>query len=202
MLAVIDLGGSNIGSVKNILQYLKVETRVITEIKRSNFQDIKKIILPGVGSFKKAMENIKKNNLQGSLNDAYNSGIPILGICLGMQLMCKYSFEGGKTEGLGWFDLNVKKFEKKKVKNIPVIGWNDVNQIKESKIFNNINNKSNVYFLHSYYVPISKKYTIGVSDVNFKYSSVISKKNLYGCQFHPEKSQNSGIQLIKNFINL
>ena len=114
MLAVIDLGGSNIGSVNNILKYLKVETKVITEIKRSSFQNIKKIILPGVGSFKKAMENIKKNNLQDTLNDAYNSGIPILGICLGMQLMCKYSFEGGKTEGLGWFDLNVKKFVRMK----------------------------------------------------------------------------------------
>ena len=114
-----------------------------------------------------------------------------------MQLMCKYSFEGGKTEGLGWFDLNVKKFENKKVKNIPVIGGNSVNQIKKNKIFNNINNKSNVYFLHSYYVPISKKYTIGVSDVNFKYSSVISKKIFMDVNFILKKVKNQEFNLSK-----
>ena len=202
MIAIIDLGGSNLGSICNSLDYLKIKKTVISNGNKATFKDIKKIILPGVGSFKKAMENLKKNNLKDNLNDAYNSGIPILGVCLGMQLMCKYSFEGEKTEGLGWFDLTVKKFSKNKVSKIPVIGWNNVNQIKKNKIFYNIPNNSNLYFLHSYYVPVSKKYTIGISDVNFKYSSVISKNNIYGCQFHPEKSQSPGLKLIKNFIEL
>ena len=202
MIAIIDLGGSNLGSICNCLNYLKANIKVISYGDRTNFMDVKKIILPGVGSFRKAMENLEKNNFRKILDNAYYSGIPILGVCLGMQLMCKYSPEGLKTEGLGWFDLTVKKFSKKKVKKIPVIGWNNVNQIKKNKIFDNIANNSNLYFLHSYYVPVDKKYTIGISDVNFKYSSVISKNNIYGCQFHPEKSQYSGIKLIKNFIEL
>ena len=202
MIAIIDLGGSNLGSICNCLNYLKANIKVISYGDRTNFMDVKKIILPGVGSFRKAMENLEKNNFRKILDNAYYSGIPILGVCLGMQLMCKYSPEGLKTEGLGWFDLTVKKFSKKKVKKIPVIGWNNVNQIKKNKIFDNIANNSNLYFLHSYYVPVDKKYTIGISDVNFKYSSVISKNNIYGCQFHPEKSQFSGIKLIKNFIEL
>lgn len=119
-----------------------------------------------------------------------------------MQLMCKHSSEGGITKGLGWFNIEIKRFNQNKVKKIPIIGWNNVLQVKKDKIFKNINFNSDFYFIHSYYLPISKKHTIASSNVNFYYSSMIKKKNIYGCQFHPEKSQKNGIQLIENFIKM
>ena len=201
LVGVIDIGGSNIGSVANILDFLNVKKKILKTFKKDIFKSCNKIILPGVGSFKKAMDNLKKNNFIDPLNEAFRSNKPILGICLGMQLMCKSSIEGGESKGLNWFNVDVKKFNIKKTGKIPIIGWNSVNK-KKNKIFNNIPNNADFYFLHSYYVPINKIYTIGKSDVNFKYSSVIFKKNVYGFQFHPEKSQKHGIQMIKNFINI
>jgi glutamine amidotransferase len=199
-IGVIDIGGSNLGSVVNILDHLNIKKKVLTKFDKKNFDTCDKIILPGVGSFKKAMENLKKNNFINPLNRAYKDKIPVLGICLGMQLMCRSSVEGGESEGLNWFDLDVKKFNIKKVGKIPIIGWNSVYQ-KKNQIFYNIPKNADFYFLHSYYVPLSEKYTIGKSNVNFKYSSIIKKNNIYGFQFHPEKSQKYGIQIIKNFIN-
>ena len=202
MIGIIDLGSSNLGSIQNLLKSLKVKYKLIKKNRTTNFSDFDKIILPGVGSFKSAMDKLKKNDLINFLNLAYKKNIPILGICLGMQLMCKHSTEGGNTKGLGWFNIEINRFNQKKVKKIPIIGWNNVLQAKKDKIFNNINSNSEFYFIHSYYLPLSKIYTIGFTNINFNYSSVIKKKNIYGCQFHPEKSQKNGIQLIENFINM
>ena len=130
LVGVIDIGGSNIGSVANILDFLNVKKKILKTFKKDIFKSCNKIILPGVGSFKKAMDNLKKNNFIDPLNEAFRSNKPILGICLGMQLMCKSSIEGGESKGLNWFNVDVKKFNIKKTGKIPIIGWNSVNKKK------------------------------------------------------------------------
>lgn len=202
-VAIIDYGMGNLGSLKNKLSRLAV-TSIIT----SNFKEITqsdKIILPGIGHYGKAMDSLKKLNLIDVLNkEVLINKKPVLGICLGMQLMGKRS-EEGNVDGLGWIDGETVKFN---VKNrfkykIPHVSWNQIEIIKKSNLMHNIANLSEFYFTHSYHFSVNNAEDIlNETDYEYRFVSAIEKNNIYGVQYHPEKSYDSGSTLLKNFITL
>jgi imidazole glycerol-phosphate synthase subunit HisH len=203
MIAIIDYGMGNLGSVKNKLNRIgasSIVTSNIEEIKNCN-----KIILPGVGHFAKAVYNIKKCNLWDFLStEVLINKKPILGICLGMQLMAKHSAEGN-IEGFGWFDANVISFKVKDTLRfkVPHIGWNNVIEKKSNKLYENIAPSSEFYFVHSYYFKCNEIVDIlAESTYETPFTSSIQKGNIFGVQFHPEKSHNDGEQLLRNFIEI
>lgn len=180
----------------------------VTSIISSDPKDIintEKIILPGVGHFSKAMSNLKELNLLDTLHEAVLiKQKPILGICLGMELMAKES-EEGNAEGLGWLDAQIIKFnvsDKIKYK-IPHIGWNQIYIKKTSLLMDNIPNLSEFYFVHSYHSKINNQSDIlNETQYDYFFPSAIEKDNIFGVQYHPEKSHDAGVQLLKNFIEL
>lgn len=153
-----------------------------------------KIIFPGVGEAGSAMKKLKESGLDKLIPTLTQ---PVLGICLGMQLMCNYSKEGN-TKGLGIFDIDVMKFDT--TLKVPQIGWNQITNLK-SDLFKNINEAAYMYAVHSYYVPLCNE-TIVETNYGISYSSALQKGNFYGVQFHPEKSSNAGGQILKNFLKL
>ena len=202
-LAIVDYGMGNLNSVKKKLDRLKT-TASIT----SNPKDIikaDKIILVGVGHFAKAMKNIKELNLLDTLNEvAIIKKKPVLGICLGMQLMAKDS-EEGNTEGLGWLDANVRKMQVDDTLRfkIPHTGWNKITQSKKSHLMKGIPESSEFYFVHSYHLMSNETSNIlNETEYCFKFISAIEKNNIFGVQYHPEKSHDIGEVLLKNFISL
>ena len=202
-LIIVDYRMGNLHSVKKKLDRLKT-TASIT----SNPRDIvkaDKIILVGVGHFAQAMKNIKELDLLDALSEvAIIKKKPVLGICLGMQLMAKDS-EEGKTEGLGWLDANVRKMQVDdtlKFK-IPHTGWNKITQSKKSHLMKGIPESSEFYFVHSYYFKSNETSNIlNETEYCFKFTSAIEKDNIFGVQYHPEKSHDIGEVLLKNFISL
>ena len=202
-LAIVDYRMGNLNSVKKKLDRLKTTVSIT-----SNLRDIvkaDKIILVGVGHFAKAMKNIKELDLLDALNEVVIvKKKPVLGICLGMQLMAKDS-EEGKTEGLGWLDANVRKMQVDdtlKFK-IPHTGWNKVIQSKKSHLMKGIPESSEFYFVHSYYFKSNETSNIlNETEYCFKFTSAIEKDNIFGVQYHPEKSHDVGEVLLKNFISL
>ena len=202
-LAIVDYGMGNLHSVKKKLDRLKTTSSIT-----SNPRDIikaDKIILVGVGHFAKAMKNIKELGLLDALSEvAIIKKKPVLGICLGMQLMAKDS-EEGNTEGLGWLDANVRKMQVDdtlKFK-IPHTGWNKITQSKKSHLMKGIPELSEFYFVHSYYLRSNETSNIlNETEYCFKFTSAIEKDNIFGVQYHPEKSHDVGEVLLKNFISL
>ena len=202
-LAIVDYGMGNLNSVKKKLDRLKT-TASIT----SNPKDIikaDKIILVGVGHFAKAMKNIKELNLLDTLNEvAIIKKKPVLGICLGMQLMANDS-EEGNSEGLGWLDANVRKMQVDDTLRfkIPHTGWNKITQSKKSRLMKGIPESSEFYFVHSYHLmPNETSNILNETEYCFKFTSAIEKDNIFGVQYHPEKSHDAGEALLKNFISL
>ena len=200
IVAIIDYGLGNVGSVKNMLTKIGVNAIITNnhnEISQSDF-----LILPGVGSFDKGMKNLKEYDLISVLNNSVLvDKKPILGICLGMQLMAKNS-EEGKLEGLGWIDADVKKFNFPKSQNmkVPHMGWNTIDFNKESRLANNLTLEKRFYFVHSYYVCCNNENDIlSKSPYGFEFHSSFEKENIIGVQFHPEKSHRFGMQILKNF---
>jgi glutamine amidotransferase len=172
--------------------------------KTEDFNNSSAIILPGVGAFNKAMQNIKKFNLDKILSEqVLQNHKPILGICLGMQILASKGYEGGITNGLGFIDGEVKRFEKDQPETrIPHIGWNNVEYIRDSTLIKNIPNNSDFYFVHSYhFICQNNEDILATTSYCGKFNSIINRKNIFGTQFHPEKSQRVGFQLLKNFIN-
>lgn len=202
-VTIVDYGMGNLFSVRKKFSSLGVE--VIVTSNKEELENAEKIILPGVGHFAKAMENLKNKGLIEVLNRAVLiEKKPILGICLGVQLMAKFS-EEGNVDGLGWIDATVERFKIKdtlKYK-VPQMGWNTVSQEKDSKLMQNISLEDEFYFVHSYHLNVLEKEII-LNKTNYEYDfvSAIEKDNIFGFQYHPEKSHNAGAQLIKNFINL
>jgi glutamine amidotransferase len=201
VIVIIDYGMGNLFSVKKRLDRIGT-TNTIT----SNPTDVltaEKIILPGVGHFKKAVQNLQERQLWDALNEAVlDKQIPILGICLGMQLMAKSS-EEGHANGFGWFDAEVKKFRiNNSVKyKVPHMGWNQVNLLKNSLLFRNIDTQNCFYFVHSYHFECANKEDI-LNETIYEYSfvSAVEKNNIFGVQFHPEKSHDAGELLLENFV--
>ena len=191
-IVIIDYGAGNIQSIMFAIQrlgYVAVLSHDTEEIKSAD-----KVIFPGVGEASSAMKKLKASGMDTLIPQLQQ---PVLGICLGMQLMCNYS-EEGKTKGLGIFDVNVLKFSNN-VK-VPQIGWNVVSNLK-TNLFDKIQEKEYMYTVHSFYVPICME-TIATTDYELLYSSALHKDNFYGVQFHPEKSSSAGEQVLKNFLEL
>ena len=202
-IAIINYGMGNLYSVYRKLSQLDVHTVVATTTNEILKAD--KIVLPGVGHFEKAIENLKHLGIYDALNEAVLiKKKPILGICLGMQLMAKES-EEGNAAGFGWINSCVVKFKiQNKIKyKVPQTGWNTINICKESNLLKNIDNHSEFYFLHSYHYGVSDQSDILTkTDYEIEFVSAVEKENIFGTQFHPEKSHNSGAQLLKNFIQI
>lgn len=202
-VVIVDYGMGNLFSVQKKLAKLKV-----VPIISSNAEDISnadKLILPGVGHFGKAMENIHRLGLADALNEVVLvKQKPILGICLGLQLMAKHSEEGDAT-GFGWFDAEVVRFQVKdhlKYK-IPHMGWNQVSIMKESKLMKGLPDLSEFYFVHSYHIKTSMgEDVLNETEYEYKFPSAMEKGNVFGVQYHPEKSHDVGEMLFKNFLNL
>jgi glutamine amidotransferase len=191
-LVIIDYGAGNVQSVKYALNRLGINATLSNDI--NVIQKADKLIFPGVGAAGTAMEELKKNNLDQIIPQLKQ---PVFGICLGMQLLCDYS-EEAETKCLGIVPLKVKKFQGKE--KIPHMGWNNLQNVK-STIFQDFKSENQVYFVHSYYVPINE-FTIAECDYILPFSAAIQKNNFYACQFHPEKSGDIGEQILKNFIDL
>jgi len=192
-LVIIDYGAGNIKSIEFAFERLGVHA-----VLSSNPQEIKeadKVIFPGVGAAGAAMKKLKESGLDQLIPQLKQ---PVLGICLGMQLMCKHSQEND-TQGLGIFDVDVLKFDAQQVK-VPQIGWNKITDVS-TPLMNSIVEGSYIYMVHSYYVPRCKD-TIATSTYDLSYSAALHKDNFYGTQFHPEKSSSVGEQLLKNFLAL
>lgn len=201
-VCVIDYGMGNITSIENSLKYLAVNYDVISNFHK--FKNYSHMILPGVGSFKTAMKNLKKRKLDKQIKYLVkNNKIKILGICLGMQLLGKSSKENGKTNGLGLMNYEVDKLRKSKKIKIPHVGFNQI-KIKKNKnfFFNKISNDSDFYFVHSYKININKKFDFDYCTCNYNkdFLAAFNKNNIYGTQFHPEKSQSNGLTLLFNFL--
>jgi len=201
-IVIIDYGMGNIGSIINMLKYLGIKSTVSSD--REVISKADKLILPGVGHFDRAMENIEKLFLRDILTEmAQVKKIPFLGICLGMQLMCESS-EEGKLPGLSFVDASVSKFSfpsDSKLK-VPHMGWNYIETCKESKIFASLDEKARFYFVHSYYVQCrNESDVLSRTQYGFPYVSSFERDNLIGVQFHPEKSHKFGISLFKNFLD-
>jgi glutamine amidotransferase len=191
-IVIIDYGAGNIKSIQFALKRLGVEA--ILSHSPEDILSADNVIFPGVGEASSAMKMLKDGQLDVLIPTLKQ---PVLGICLGMQLMCK-STEEGDTIGLGIFDVNVKRFSND-VK-VPQIGWNTINELK-SNLFLGIDNSEYMYLVHSYYAEISKE-TIAKTDYGLIYSSALQKDNFYGVQFHPEKSSKSGEKILGNFLNM
>jgi glutamine amidotransferase len=192
-IVIINYGAGNIKSLQFAFKRLGVDA-----VLSSNVEDIKnadKVIFPGVGEASSAMRKLEESGLHRLIPTLTQ---PVLGICLGMQLMCNYT-EEGETKGLGIFDVDVLRFNSKQVK-VPQIGWNTITNLK-SNLFQNVSEDSFMYLVHSYYAPISAE-TIATSEYQLAYSSALQKDNFYGVQFHPEKSASDGEQILKNFLDL
>jgi glutamine amidotransferase len=209
-IAIIDYESGNISSVINSFktvgnsQNIEIKIEATSDLKKISQSD--KIILPGQGSFKNCTESLFKiDGLKNTLNEfATIKKKPLLGICVGMQMFADIGHEETETKGLGWITGKVSKIDNQDGKyKLPHIGWNQINIVKKSKIFNNIKNNSHMYFVHSYeFIPEDKNVISATTDYSSSIVCSVEKENIFGTQFHPEKSDKEGLKIIENFINL
>lgn len=202
MIGIINYGVGNLQSVKNSLDHLGIPNAIVEKPK--DIKNFDKIILPGVGAFGAAMEKLNKTGFADEIKKFAAKGKPILGICLGMQLLFDESYEYGHHKGLGLVKGKVLPFnEKIKKLPLPQIGWNNIVSNNDSPILENIGENSCFYFIHSFYCkPKEKNITVADSDYGIKFPAIIHKNNIFGCQFHPEKSQKAGLKILENFNNI
>ena len=182
----------------------KVNIEVTSDLGKIKSSD--KLVLPGQGSFKSCLDALQKiNGLTDTLNDfVINKKKPLLGICVGLQMFADVGYEETETKGFGWISGKVSKIDNQDGKyKLPHIGWNQINIIKKSKIFKKIENNSHMYFVHSYeFIPDDKNVISAVTEYSSKIVCSVEKENIFGTQFHPEKSDKTGLNLIKNFLDL
>lgn len=203
-ITIVDYGAGNIKSIRNMLKKIGVES-VISNIPEE-IRSAEKIILPGVGHFDYGMSNLEQSGLIEVLKETIISDKkPLLGICLGAQLLGNCSEEGVK-KGLGWIDMDVVKFDVNKIEaqfKVPHMGWNEIQVHKPSKLLNNLETDSRFYFVHSYHMKTNhSKDILTTTHYGYDFVSAVNRGNIYGVQFHPEKSHKYGLQLLTNFSAL
>jgi imidazole glycerol-phosphate synthase subunit HisH len=202
MITIIDYGMGNLGSVYNMFKKISVESKITSNLEE--IKSSKKLLLPGVGSFDKAMERINNSGIKEVLDQmVLVEETPILGICLGMQLLTNNSEEGIEN-GLGYINASTKKFvfNDNKIK-VPHMGWNIVKNATPSLLTHDFEEESRFYFVHSYYVEVkNQKNSILKTTYGLEFDSAIQHKNVYGAQFHPEKSHKFGMKLLENFSKI
>ena len=206
-VTIVDYKSGNISSVINSFKEVakdKVTIEVTSDLNKIKSSD--KVVLPGQGSFKSCVDALNKiKGLTDSLNEfAINYKKPLLGICVGLQMFADYGYEEIETKGLGWISGKVLKIDNQNGKyKLPHIGWNQINIVKDSKIFKDIENNSHMYFVHSYeFIPNDKKVISATTDYSSNIVCSVERENIFGTQFHPEKSDRIGLKIIDNFINL
>ena len=206
-VTIVDYSSGNISSVINSFKEVaqnKATIEVTSDLNKIKSSD--KIVLPGQGSFKSCVDAL--NKISG-LNDTLNEFVkankkPLLGICVGLQMFADVGYEETETKGLGWISGKVSKIDNQNGKfKLPHIGWNQINILKDSKILNEVQNNSHMYFVHSYeFVPNDKNVISATTDYSSNIVCAVEKENIFGTQFHPEKSDKIGLKIIQNFINL
>ena len=206
-VTIVDYNSGNISSVINSFKEVakdKVNIEVAADLNKINSSD--KVVLPGQGSFKSCVDALNKINvLTEALSEfAINNKKPLLGICVGLQMFADIGYEETETKGLGWISGKVSKVDNQNGKyKLPHIGWNQINIVKQSKIFENIENNSHMYFVHSYeFIPEDKNVISATTDYSTNIVCSVEKENIFGTQFHPEKSDKLGLKIIENFINI
>jgi imidazole glycerol phosphate synthase glutamine amidotransferase subunit len=197
MIAVIDYGAGNLRSVGNLLESMQRPYTIATT--RNAIQSASKIILPGVGHFGQMMRSLDDLKIRAALTERIRSGVPFLGICLGMQALFERSAEAPEAAGLGIFKGAIERFPY--TVRVPQMGWNRVESSPQSRLLQSFPSNSWFYFAHSYYLP-ECSLTAGVTEYSLRYSSVIERGNIFGVQFHPEKSSDSGRDLLASFLEL
>ena len=202
MIAIIDYGMGNIHSVQKALQLYGAKTTVTN--KNEEIKAADKAVLPGVGAFDDAMSELKKQGLISALKEYIKNKKPFLGICLGMQLLFEESEEASQANGLGILKGGVKRFKGLSGLKVPHMGWNQLKKdSSQCPLLKDIPDNSYVYFCHSYYPePKNQDIVAATTDYGINFSSVVWKDNIYGVQFHPEKSQKTGLRMLENFVNL
>ena len=206
-VTIVDYNSGNISSVINSFEEVakdKVNIEVTSDLNKIKLSD--KVVLPGQGSFKSCVDALNKiNGLRDTLNEfAITKKKPLLGICVGLQMFADTGYEESETKGLGWISGKVSKIDNQNGKyKLPHIGWNQIEITKDSKIFKDIENNSHMYFVHSYeFIPEDKNVISATTDYSSKLVCSVEKENMFGTQFHPEKSDKMGLKIINNFISL
>ncbi|WP_027906862.1 imidazole glycerol phosphate synthase subunit HisH [Pseudomonas taiwanensis] len=201
MIIVVDYGVGNIASVLNMLK--RVGAKAKASNNREEIEQAEKLILPGVGAFDAGMQTLRRSGLIDVLNEqALVKRKPVMGVCLGSQMLGKGSEEGTES-GLGWIDMDIVRFEKREERKVPHMGWNEVIPHGNHPILTGIDEKSRFYFVHSYYmVPLQKENMLLSANYGQLFTAAVVKDNIFGFQFHPEKSHKFGMQLFKNFVEL
>ena len=201
MLGIIDYNMGNLASVYNACSKFTKDLKIVKNA--DDLKNLDKIILPGVGAYKDAMQHLEDSGLKDAILDFANSKKPLLGICLGMQLLFESSEEFGYTKGLGLIEGKVVKFDKSKMSSdlkIPHMGWNKI-FTKPNRLFEGMDNPY-LYFVHSYHAITTEDVTIGKTIYGYEFASVVNKENIYGFQPHPEKSHTNGLRILKNFMEV
>jgi len=203
VIGIVDYNMGNLASVINA--FAKVGANAKVESDPSKLTQYDKLILPGVGAYGDAMAHLKSNGMDEAVVAFAKSGKPLLGICLGMQLLFESSEEFGATQGLGLIPGNVVAFDEAKFdhpQKVPHMGWNEMFKQSNTPLFDGLNEEFYLYFVHSYHAVCDDRYTIGTTHYGYKFTSAVQNKNIYGIQPHPEKSHENGLKIIKNFVKL
>lgn len=201
MIAIIDYDAGNLRSVEKAINYVGEQTIITSD--RDIITSADKVILPGVGSFGDAMDKLKNHNLINTIYDVVDKQIPFLGICLGLQLLFEESEETPNVSGLGILKGKIKKIPANNNIKIPHMGWNSLDIKKDAKLFKNMSQKEYVYFVHSYYLQADDEDIVAATtEYGTHIHASIESNNVFACQFHPEKSSNVGLQILKNFVQM
>jgi glutamine amidotransferase len=204
VISIVDYGLGNILAFVNVYKRLNIPCAIARTA--SDLEPAERVILPGVGAFDHAMERLGQSGMRETLDElAQSRGVPVLGICVGMQILAQSS-EEGSSPGLGWIKGRVRRLPADALKQrtrLPHMGWNDARPTSEGGLFRGLETESRFYFLHSYYLDCEDRADVAaVTDYGIEFSAAVHRRNVYGVQFHPEKSHHFGSQLLKNFAEL
>ncbi|MBS6561551.1 MAG: imidazole glycerol phosphate synthase subunit HisH [Clostridiales bacterium] len=201
MVAIIDYDAGNLKSVQKAFEFLGAD--VVVTRKRNEILNSDHVILPGVGAFGEAMEKLEQYDLVDTIKEVVKRKIPLLGICLGMQLLFESSEESDGVKGLSLLEGKIVKIPKKEGIKIPHMGWNSLELKGKATLFQGLSKEPYVYFVHSYYlVPSKAEDVVAVTEYGTNLSVAVEHENLFGCQFHPEKSGEVGLEILKNFLKV